>query len=396
MSQTGQNVSVRYKVQSAKGTPASGSGGKELPLVASGGLALAKAAIRSPEVRSDGMRTIPRHGSRSVGGEYMSVVRLAALDELLEAVFRGTWVPSFTITNTAMTSITTTTNTIVAAAGSWITQGLRVGDVITLTGHATAANNSKRLLVTALTASTITVPANSLTTDAVADTSFTVTVHKRLTQGVTKRYFTFEEYHADIDQSELFTDCMVSSVRLQLQPDNTAQAQFGLVGINGSALATGSSPQLTTPTAYDTANLIATDALIYKNGVAIAILTGFDILIDLAAQTVPVIGATTSPDVYPDNASVTGTISALRTDLQFLSDFDAETELAIAFLLREPEAAPEDFISVFLPVTKLMQAPSAALGNSGPMTSTMQFECGKKPTTSGFADTMVQINSSAA
>lgn len=262
MSQTGQNVSVRYKVQSAKGTPASGSGGKELPLVASGGLMLNKAPIRSPEVRSDGMRTIPRHGSRSVTGAYLSVVRLAALDELLEALFRGTWVPSFTITNTAMTSITTTTNTIVAAAGSWITQGLRVGDYITLTGHSTAANNSKRLLVTALTTSTITVPAGSLTTDAVADTSFTVTVHKRLTQGVTKRYFTFEEYHADIDQSELFTDCMISSGRLTLQPDNTAQLEVGVVGINASALATGSSPQLTTPTAYDTANLIASDALL--------------------------------------------------------------------------------------------------------------------------------------
>ena len=42
-------------------------------------------------------------------------------------------------------AITTTTSTIVAAAGSWITAGVRVGDIVTLTGHSTAANNSLRL-----------------------------------------------------------------------------------------------------------------------------------------------------------------------------------------------------------------------------------------------------------
>jgi len=73
-----------------------------------------------------------------------------------------------------LTSITTTTSTIVASAGSWITAGFAVNDVVILTGHSTAANNNKPLNITALTASTMTV-AQTLVADGVADTAFTVT-----------------------------------------------------------------------------------------------------------------------------------------------------------------------------------------------------------------------------
>lgn len=393
--QSGQAVSVTKKRQSGLGSAASGSGGQVLPLAPSGGLRLAKTPIESPEVRSDGMTTVPRHGSRTVSGDLAGVVRVGALDEWFEDLFRSTWVASFTITQAAMTSITTTTNTIVAAAGSWITQGLRVGDVITLTGHATAGNNSKRLMVTALTASTITVPAGSLTTDAVADTTFTVTVHKRLAMGTTERYNTIDEYHADIDQSELATDCKISSVNLSMQADGTVIATFGIVGRNLASQTTGSSPILT-GTSYDTANLVATDATVLLDGVAFTTITGLDLTIDMGAQTQPVVGSTTSPDVFSNNTRVTGTISAMREDLTWLDRFSNETLGSIAIFLREPEAAPEDFLCIFIPYFTLTESPSAPLGGDGPMISSFSFVAGKRPAATGFVETMVQLSTSAA
>jgi hypothetical protein len=342
------------------------------------------------------MTTIPRHGSRSVTGELGSVLRVGAQDELLEGLFRSTWAASAAITQATMTSITTTTNTIVAAAGSWITQGVRVGDVVTLTGHATTANNDKRLPVIGVTASTITVPAGSLTLDASPDSTFTVTRHKRLAMGTTERYFSFDEYHADIDQSEYATDCKIGSVNLSMQADGTVTATFGIAGRNLAARTTGDSPILTSPTQYDTANLVATDAIILKSGVAITALTGLDLTIDLSPQVQPVVGSVVSPDVFSNNTRVTGSISALREDLTWLQDFEAETYPSLMLVLKEPEADPYDFHAVFIPYFTLTESPSGALGSDGPMISTMSFVAGKRPAATGFVETMVQMSSSAA
>jgi len=394
--QTGQNVSVRYKKQAGLGTPASGGSGYELPLIASGGLVPQKAAIESPEVRSDGMTTVARHGSRSVSGSYSAVGRAGGTDLLLEALCRSTWVASFTVTDATMTSITTTTNTIVAAGGSWITQGVRVGDVVRLTGHSTSANNSKNLIVTGVTTDTITVPAGSLTLDAAPDSAFTLTVLKRLGMGVTESYWTFDEYHADIDQSETFTDCKITSLSLAMQADDTVRLDLGVMGRDFQVNASGASPVLTSPTAFQSANLVATDAVILKDGVAVADLTGFTLSIDTGGQMLPVIGSTTSPDVFLNNTRVSGSFSLPRTDLAYLTLFDAETEFSLFFLLREPGSEPRACLGVFVPVVKLMTAPDASLGGAGAMVSTVNFVAGKKPTTTGYVETMVQFSSSAA
>ena len=394
--QTGNNVSVRYKVQSGLGSAASGSGGKELPIVASGGLVPAKAAIESPEVRADGMTSIGRHGSRSVGGEYAAVVRIGAEDELIEAAMRGTWEAAAIITQADMTSITTTATTIVAAAGSWIPEGVRAGDVIRLADHSTGSNNNKNIPVVSVTADTITVPAGYLTLNATPDTSFTLTRLKRVSNGITPRYFTFEEYHADIDQSEVFTDCVVSSLALSMAADDTVQATFGIVGRNFTAETTGNSPVLTSPTQYLSSNLVATDAVILKNGVAVSELTGFDFALDMGAATLPTIGATVSPDVFPNNATVSGSFSLVRSDLTYLSNFADEDILSLFFLLSEPGSEPKPCLAVYVPYLKLMSAPDAPLGGDGAMISTVNWVAGKQPTATGKLETMVTFSSSAA
>jgi hypothetical protein len=396
--QTGNNVSVRYKVQSGLGSAASGSGGKELPLIASGGLVPAKAAIESPEVRADGMTAIGRHGSRSVGGEYAAVMRVGAVDELIEAAVRGTWVAAASITESTMTSITTTTTTIVAAAGSWITQGVRAGDVIRLADHSTAGNNGKNIPVVSVSASTITVPSGYLTADATPDTAFTLTRLKRVANDVppVARYFTFEEYHGDIDQSELFTDCVVSSLNIAMAADDTVRATFGIVGRQFDAKTTGDSPVLTSPTQYLAQNLVATDAVILKDGVAVTDLTGFELTLDMGAATLPTIGATLSPDVFPNNSTLSGSFSLVRSDLTYLTAFADESILSLFFLLKEPEAEPADCIAVYVPYLKLMSAPDAPLGGDGAMISTVNWVAGKQPTATGKVEAMVTFSTSAA
>lgn len=394
--QTGNNISVRYKVQTALGSAASGAGGKELPLIASGGLVPAKAAIESPEVRADGMTSLGRHGSRSVGGEYAAVVRIGALDDLIEAAVRGTWSASAAITQADVTSITTTATTIVAASGSWISLGVAAGDVIRLTDHSTASNNNKNIPVVSVSADTITAPAGFLTLDAAPDSAFTLTRLRRVTNAVppVARYFTAEEYHADIDQSELFTDCVISSLAMSMAADDTVSATFGIVGRQFAAKTTGDSPVLTSPTQYLSPNLVATDAVILKNGVAITDLTGFDLALDMGASTLPVIGATLSPDVFPNNSTLSGSFSVVRSDLSFLTDFNDETIFSLFFLLTEPGAEPKPALGVYIPQIKMMSAPDAPLGGEGAMISTVNFMAGKQPTATGLLESMITFSTS--
>lgn len=86
-----------------------------------------------------------------------------------------------TISAATMTSITTAYGQIIATAGSWITQGVAVGDRVMLAGHSTLSNNGTWCRVDAVTATTITVAQSSdITADAAPDTTATITLSKSL------------------------------------------------------------------------------------------------------------------------------------------------------------------------------------------------------------------------
>jgi hypothetical protein len=399
--QSGSNVTVAYKVQSARGTPSSGGSGLGLRLArGSPGLRLQKAIVPATELRRDGQSTRGRHGSRSVAGSYNVPLCLGELDTLLEAALRGTWVAAASITQATMTSITTTTTTIVASAGSWITQGVRVGDKVQLTGHSTAANNGKWFRVTAVTASTITC-ANiagvaPLVLDAGADSSFTLTVAKTLLNGTTptERYFTFDQYYQDVDVSHEFDDVKVNKISLSARPNQEVLATVGLIGLDGNALATGSSPLLTSPT-YTT-NLpmqLADNGTVRINGVDYGTITGFDLTLDLGGQVPPVLAAN-PPDAFLDNAQLSGSISCIKTDDTFFSAFDNETQIAMAVDFVEVESDPKDFISIYVG-NAVFNGNDDPITGSGPLIETIAWSAGKDEAGSAQAATTLKISTSA-
>lgn len=396
--QTQSNIVIAYKPEVTFGTPVTGGSGYQFRPNAGGGLSMSQAVINSNEIRSDGKSSIGRYGTKAVTGGYSADLSVGTFDPLFEAVMRSTWVAAVAITEATagLTSITTTTSTIVASAGSWITAGVRVGDVIRLTGHATAANNSRNLRVTGVTASTITV-AETLTADAVADSAFTVTILKKLSQGATptRRSFTFEEYETDLDLSEQYVSCRVSSMRISGAPDSMAIVEFGIVGQTMNPLEVGTSPSLTSPTLTTTLGLTLSDASIRWGGSDQAVLTAFDMVFDMNAAGQPVIGSKLTPDIFENNSTLSGTLSGVRQDLVNVTRATAETELEFHALLVEPESEPKDCISIFVPRIKI-QVPAKGIGNGGAMIETFPFMTGTKGTATGYDDSMLTISTSAA
>jgi hypothetical protein len=401
--QTGRNLTISYKVESVFNTPVSGAGAFQFRANATGGMSLVRQLIRSNEMRPDGQTSMPRLGSASVTGGYQADLSVGTFDPLFEAMFRSTWVAAVPITvdNTAPnTSFQVTSTSAVTYVGTTnlLTKGLRVGDVGRFTNMSNAANNNINVRIATVAADglSFTTEGTPLTVQA-ADTAATFTIAKKLVQGTsaTRRSFTWDEYNNDIDLSAIGTGIRISSLKLTGQPDGMALLDIGFVGADLTPLATGTSPNFTSPTLTTSVGLTWLDASIRVGATARTNLTGFEITFDLAAATQPVIGSNVTPDVFENPVTASGSMSSTLRDFTDYSAYRNETEFEFSALLVEPEAEPKDFISIFLSRCKFagFQAPAGA---SGARIVTLPFEVGAKGVATGYDPTMVSFLTSAA
>jgi tail tube protein len=382
--QSQSNAVVAYKVQTALGTPATGAAGTVLRVAGGTGGQLTKAATESNEVRSDGMRARGRHGIQKTAASWNAEASIGSWEPIAEAIMRDTWSATpLIITETtgapALASITTTANTIVAGAGSWIAAGLRVGDVFVLTNHVTPANNGRNLRITGLTASAITV-AETLTLNATPDTAFTITrPGKKLIQTGTllKRYFTIDELEVDIDQSQVMSDFVWGSMRIGMAPNGLLTFDPGGIGTGQmTAMPTGAtSPSLTAPVSTVGIPLSVVDATVRINNVDAIALTSLDITLDISPMSPDVFGSGQikyGPDVFTGQMGIGINFTALRSDLQMLQDFANETQYSIHLLAVENEAEPKDFMSIYIGNFTLGGVTKSAYSkDGGPRTQTI-------------------------
>lgn len=401
--QTSANVLVAIQRETSTCVAATDSSGSasQVRITDSPGLELKRGQIRSNEKRTDLTTPMGRLGGKTVDGSHNGEITVGgAMDIMIEAIMRGTWTAALVITEAtaSLASITTTTSTIVASAGSWITAGVKVGDIVTLTGHSTAANNDLRLRVTGVTALTLTVAGTPLTENAVADTAFTLTVLKKIINPATPTRYshTVEQYDADIDLSELFLGCRLVGLQISFKPNAHATFVATWMGLDRTILATGTSPYFTSPTVTTGLALIADDSAIRYNGADVATFTGFDLNFQITASGVPVIGSVVSPDVFDNDLMVTGTITGLRSGFANLTAFDAETEFEVSILLTEPETAPKDGIGIFLPRVKIGALSAPAGGGDGAKIETLGLMIGPKVAATGYDATTAIFYSTAA
>jgi hypothetical protein len=402
-SQTGKNIVVAYKVQPTAGTAPGTGTAKQLRIDASPGMSLKRTLINNAEVRSDGLSSMPRLGSRMADGTYNVPITVGGLDDLLEAVMRSTWVAATPITvdaGAALTSFTVNSTSSFTLAGTTtpIVAGLRVGDVGRFSNMSTAANNAVNVRIKSIAAGLVTVHGTPLTVQS-ADTAATFTIMKKLKNATTptKRAFYVEEYNQDIDVSEVFDYCKVVQLKITGSPDGSATAEVAFLGLNGTTLASGSSPYFISPTLGTAIRLVYTDASVSYNGADVLNCTGFEITLAITAATQPVVGGTTSPDVFDNDCTLTGSLSFIRADLANVALFVAETELELHIVLVEPESEPKDCLAIYVPRVKLTAA-DADLGSDGAMIETLPFVTGKKEgfSSTGYDDTLLTISTSAA
>ncbi len=351
----GSYKSTRYKRQSALGTY-SAVGGQVLRRTG-GAMVLERSMIDNPQIRADKQKAMPRQGLGTVTFAHEDVLAPGTLAPFYESIclaLYGTAATSGVLTTVTAAVTTAPAGTYTRSAGSWITDGFHVGKVISTTGWTTiaTANNAHRMLIIGLTATVMTlypIDGVALVAKAAGDSVTIAEVGKttRVPQsGHVSHYYTFEEWHSDIAQSEQAFDVRVDSMAIKFAPNQNATVSVNFKGLN---FVTATSAYFSSPTAEASTDLcsLATGRILVGGNI-VATMTAADLTISCGLDMPAVIGSAVYPFIADTIVSVDGSITVLWEDQTLMNAYQNETDLTFSIVLANGRSASADFVSFML------------------------------------------------
>ena len=394
---SGINKVVSYKKETSFGTlPSPTTGGQTLRRVSST-FNLTKETYQSEEIRTDYQLVDFRHGVRAVEGSISGELSAGTYADFLASALARNWTAA---TPSALGSTTIAsvggTYTITRTTGSWLTDTVRVGNVIRLTGFATA-NNNVNLLVIALTATVVTVVALNgikLTNETVASGG-TYQVRGKTTYapttGHTDDSYTFEEWYADIGQSEVTVGNKVNTVGIALPATGLTTVDLSFMGQDLKQR--GVSQFFTSPSAQNSNGIFAAvNGALIVNGAPVALVTGANFNINRNMTSEAVVGSNIKPEIYEGRIIVDGDFTTLYQDGTFAGYFDNETEISLVVALTANSLPNSEFMTFTIPRLKL-STDTKDDGEKG-IVSSNSFQALKGFGANGFEATTLMIQDS--
>jgi hypothetical protein len=157
--------------------------------------------------------------------------------------------------------------------------------------------------------------------------------------GTTPKFFSIEDYAADVDQARLFTGMSVSTMGISLAPNQMVTTTFGMVGKDMTIGAV----QKTQTAASGAAPFDAYSGDIAIGNVAsssaVAIVTGLDFTLNNSYAPTFVIGDDSAPSLEYGRAEIEGTLTAYFEDATLINRFLNETESELEVSVNDPTGA---------------------------------------------------------
>ena len=365
--QTDRDITVDFKEQTTIGTPVTGSGAERIRFATSPGFALETNQVPSTESRNDGLSRAAGLGRKQVTGSISGPLSLGSYDTIIAAVMRSTFTADATLDQTdfASNTIGVASGVVTVSGGSFITEGIRLYDVVQPGTGFNAADQSVNCLVTALTATTMTLTrfdGVALTDVAGGVATWSVTVKKHIVQGTTDCAFTIETRRGLIDKSEQIDWARFGTLDFGISPDSEVTLGTSILGRNMTVLGTSSSPGFTSPTEYTSEALQSARAKLIIGTSQVIGLANFSFSLNLNLfrdQTVDELTA----EIGVGQPTLTASIEVLEDDLTRVESYLNGTETGAAIIVEEPDAtAPKDFISIAMPKVRFGSATASGLG----------------------------------
>ena len=356
---------LTFKKQTGLGVQATAPAGQNLRRTMST-LDKKKATYASKEIRPSQQRADFRHGVVMVDGTISGELSVGTYQAFTESICRQLSLVPVSVSgllDIVSASTGTNTGTLTTTAGSFMngSNKFKIGYVVRCTGFTTTAtaNNSANMIITAMTDKVLTV-ARLDAAAIVAKTetgSVTIAMPGKYTyvaqSGQTRDYYTIEHNFADIAQSEVFTDCVVTQVDIKLPASGMAAIDFVMKGLN--MVPSAGPGYFTAPSAVTSGSVLAAaNGVVYIGANPVALITGANISIKGNHSMIGgVVGSNAEPDIFPGDVVVDGQITVLFQDNVIRDIFLQETEVAVYLAFTTNNTPTADFVSYIMPRVKL-------------------------------------------
>lgn len=361
---------LAYKLESSYGAAPGQSGAQSLRRVQST-LDLTKDTYQSAEIRTDQQMADFRHGVRRVAGQIQGELSPGTWKDLFATILKRDFAAvTASMAVSLMIAGTGPTYTLTRAAGSWLTDGYKVGMVVRLSvGSLNAANINKNLLIVDITsaAAMSVMPLNGVALVAEGPiTGCTVTATGKVnyipTTGHTDKSLAFEHWYSDpgFAQSELFLGCKPAQAQVELPPTGIATINWDIRGQDMADTSTKrggvatTAQYFTSPTAATATGLVqSVNGIVRMGGNTISVLTGLSLTIAANFTGDPVVGSNVVPNQFPGRVLVNGQATMYFDSVTMRDAFINETEVEIIAAFSSDNSATSDFITITLPRVKL-------------------------------------------
>lgn len=351
---------IAYKLQgSGLGSAESGSGG-QLIRRETASFNITKDTYTSNEIVSHQQHTGDTHGVRSSSATLAGLLSPLSYKDFFSSLLRKAWAGTSNLTGLSVTIAGSNPYTITRGSGDFLTGGIKVGDVVRLSGGSLAVGNvGKNLLVTAVTATVVTViplAGSTLTAEGpIASVTMSVPGQKvwAPTSGHTNDYYTFEEWFSDISRSHVYQDIQIGSAEISVPATGNVGVNFNLVGL-GYRSESGAQV-LTSPTAETTSSIVSSvSGAVLVNGTQYGSITSANVTIDgQITAGEPVIGSNFRPDNQRGRIRVSGSFTALYESDTLGTPFVNETAVPLVLVLQDENTTTADFVTLVMSKVKL-------------------------------------------
>lgn len=355
----GINKKTVYKKQTGLGNAATGNGGQVVRRTSSVFQAQPD-TFATNEIVSHQQSTGVGLGVVKPAGKIDGLLSPGTYAVLLASLLRKDMTVGVSATGASITIAASGQNwTLTRAAGSYLTDGFKIGDVVRLTAGAfNVANSQKNLLVIGVTALALTVKVLNNTAlvaeGPIATATVAVAGKKSLVPltGHTTDYYTFEEWYADLSRSEVYNDQQIAQAQLNLPATGNATISLDTVGRSRTL---GSAQVLTTPTAETTTDILtAVNGVVLVNGAPVVNITGAQITINGNTQhSEAVVGSNIVDDLQRGDVAVSGSFTAKFDGVTLQTIFEARSTTSLVLAITTNSTANADVLVINVPMIKL-------------------------------------------
>ena len=326
---------LRLKRQASKGVLAGPTGGQIMRRNSSTFSLKKEAYTTESEMTSRRQILSSRHGTRSVDGKLNGIFTPGTYSDILSALLMRDFVAIAPVTGVAITIGGTGPYTLTRDAGSWLTNGFKIGTLTRLTGGSFAAGNlNNNLIVVGVTGLVLTVATvnRAVLTAEGPIAAATVTVPGKVTfvpeTGFTNVYYTAEEFYPDQPYSERSIDVKFTQAAISMPGSGNSTIDFTAMGLD----------QTNDPAAYFTAPAVETtsDALVGAGGALIiggvtqANVTDFSMTIDGTGNMADAsVGKNVRSDIFMGKLKVSGSLTSYFESVVLANNFLNEIRTSI-------------------------------------------------------------------